>query len=127
MGVAEDDGEGGAAPVDADLLQTDLDRVEAGGEVPGVFVAPDGDLRGAGDGGVAVTAADPGGAGVAVTAEATLAADAAGAMYGGLDVAEAMRLACQSGRLAYLSGRIPKKLYATASSPTEGVIARIGQ
>ena len=39
-------------------------------------------------------------------------------------MAQAMRLACQSGRLAYLAGRIPKKLYATASSPTEGVIQR---
>ena len=38
-------------------------------------------------------------------------------------MARAMRLACQSGRLAFLSGRIPKKLYATASSPTEGTIA----
>ena len=37
-------------------------------------------------------------------------------------MAEAMRLACRSGRLAYLAGRIPKKLYATASSPLEGVI-----
>jgi len=37
-------------------------------------------------------------------------------------MAEAMRLACRAGRLAYLSGRIPKKLYATASSPLEGVI-----
>jgi thiazole synthase len=41
-----------------------------------------------------------------------------------LRMAEAMRLACQAGRLAYLSGRIPKKLYATASSPLEGVIGR---
>lgn len=40
-----------------------------------------------------------------------------------LRMARAMRLAAQSGRLAYLAGRIPKKLYATASSPTEGVIA----
>ncbi len=39
-----------------------------------------------------------------------------------LRMAEAMRLGCQAGRLAYLAGRIPKKLYATASSPTEGVI-----
>jgi len=39
-----------------------------------------------------------------------------------LRMAEAMRLGCQAGRMAYLSGRIPKKLYATASSPTEGVI-----
>jgi len=43
-----------------------------------------------------------------------------------LRMARAMRLACESGRLAYLSGRIPKKLYATASSPTEGVIALRG-
>jgi thiazole synthase len=40
-----------------------------------------------------------------------------------LAMAEAMRLACRAGRLAYLSGRIPKKLYATASSPLEGVIS----
>jgi thiazole synthase len=32
-------------------------------------------------------------------------------------MARAMGLACESGRLAYLSGRIPKKLYAKASSP----------
>ena len=38
-------------------------------------------------------------------------------------MARAMKLACESGRLAYLAGRIPKKLYATASSPTEGVIS----
>jgi thiazole synthase len=40
-----------------------------------------------------------------------------------LRMARAMRLAAESGRLAHLSGRIPKKLYATASSPLEGVIA----
>jgi thiazole synthase len=39
-----------------------------------------------------------------------------------LAMARAMRLACESGRLAYLSGRIPRRLYATASSPEEGVI-----
>ena len=37
-------------------------------------------------------------------------------------MARAMRLAAESGRLAHLAGRIPKKLYATASSPTEGTI-----
>jgi thiazole synthase len=41
-------------------------------------------------------------------------------------MAWAMRYACDAGRLAYLAGRIPKKLYATASSPTEGQIARSG-
>lgn len=40
-----------------------------------------------------------------------------------LKMAHAMRLACESGRFSYLAGRIPKKLYATASSPTEGTIA----
>ncbi|HEX5443391.1 MAG TPA: thiazole synthase [Pirellulales bacterium] len=38
-------------------------------------------------------------------------------------MARAMKLATESGRLAYLSGRIPKRLYATASSPEEGAIA----
>ena len=38
-------------------------------------------------------------------------------------MARAMQLGVEAGRLAYLSGRIPKKLYATASSPTEGTIA----
>jgi thiazole synthase len=40
-----------------------------------------------------------------------------------LRMADAMRHAVQAGRLAYLSGRIPKRLYATASSPEDGVIA----
>ena len=40
-----------------------------------------------------------------------------------LRMAHAMRHACAAGRLAHLAGRIPKKLYATASSPEEGVIA----
>lgn len=39
-----------------------------------------------------------------------------------LAMAEAMNLAVRAGRLAYLAGRIPKKLYATASSPIEGMI-----
>lgn len=39
-----------------------------------------------------------------------------------VSMARAMRLATEAGRLAYLSGRIPKKLFATASSPTTGLI-----
>jgi thiazole synthase len=38
-------------------------------------------------------------------------------------MAHAMRSACESGRNAFLAGRIPKKLYAQASSPMEGRIA----
>ncbi len=37
-------------------------------------------------------------------------------------MAEAMKNAVLSGRQAYLAGRMPKKLYATASSPLEGVV-----
>ncbi len=36
-------------------------------------------------------------------------------------MAEAMKLAVEAGRKAYLAGRIPKKAYASASSPVEGV------
>ncbi|HET8548645.1 MAG TPA: thiazole synthase [Bryobacteraceae bacterium] len=37
-------------------------------------------------------------------------------------MAEAMKHAVAAGRLAHLAGRMPKKLYATASSPAEGVV-----
>jgi thiazole synthase len=39
-------------------------------------------------------------------------------------MAEAMKLAVRAGRLAFLSGRIPRKMYASASSPVEGMIGR---
>jgi thiazole synthase len=39
-------------------------------------------------------------------------------------MAEAMKLAVQAGRLAYRAGRMPKRRYATASSPMEGVVGR---
>src|SRR3982751_5973383 len=42
-----------------------------------------------------------------------------------VNMARAMRHAIDAGRLAYQSGRIPKKRYATASSPFEGVISYI--
>ncbi|GLI54191.1 thiazole synthase [Thermodesulfovibrio yellowstonii] len=37
-------------------------------------------------------------------------------------MAEALKHACIAGRLAYKAGRIPKKLYASASSPIEGML-----
>ena len=37
-------------------------------------------------------------------------------------MAEAMKLAVEAGRLAYLAGRMPKKLYASASSPLTGSV-----
>jgi thiazole synthase len=37
-------------------------------------------------------------------------------------MALAMSLACEAGRYAFLSGRIPRRKYARASSPINGVI-----
>ena len=41
-----------------------------------------------------------------------------------LGMAHAMKLACQAGRWAFLSGRIPKRLYATASSSEAGILGK---
>ena len=38
-----------------------------------------------------------------------------------ITMARAMRHAVEAGRLAYVAGRIPKKLYASASTPLEGM------
>jgi thiazole synthase len=78
------------------------------------------------------------GAPVIVDAGVGTASDAAVAMELGADgvllntavaqakhpvqMARAMRLAIEAGRLAYRAGRIPRRLYATASSPLEGLI-----
>jgi thiazole synthase len=71
-------------------------------------------------------------AGVGTASDAALAmelgADAVlmqTAIYGArepLKMARAMRHAIEAGRLAYEAGRIPRKLYATASSPLQGVV-----
>jgi thiazole synthase len=37
-------------------------------------------------------------------------------------MAEAMKLAVEAGRMAYTAGRMPKRLYASASSPMKGVV-----
>jgi thiazole synthase len=39
-------------------------------------------------------------------------------------MATAMRYAVEAGRLAYLAGRIPRRLYATASSPLDGLVGQ---
>lgn len=41
-----------------------------------------------------------------------------------VSMAEAMKHAVIAGRLAWLAGRIPRKMYATASSPVEGMVGR---
>ncbi len=39
-------------------------------------------------------------------------------------MATAMKLAVEAGRLSYLAGRMPKRLYAAASSPAAGMVGR---
>jgi thiazole synthase len=41
-----------------------------------------------------------------------------------VQMATAMRLAAEAGRLAYRAGRVPRRLYAQASSPLDGIIGR---
>lgn len=42
-------------------------------------------------------------------------------------MAKAMKLAVESGRMAYLAGRMEKRVYGAASSPTEGIIKNAKQ
>src|SRR5689334_19291884 len=42
-----------------------------------------------------------------------------------VSMARAMRLGVEAGRIAFLAGRIPRKAYASASSPVDGVIAPV--
>jgi thiazole synthase len=41
-------------------------------------------------------------------------------------MARAMKLGVEAGRLAFRAGRIPRKAYASASSPLDGLIAPAG-
>src|SRR3954465_5599130 len=57
-------------------------------------------------------------------ADAVLMNTAIAAADDSVKMAEAMKLSVQAGRLAYEAGRMPKKLYATASSPLAGVVGQ---
>jgi len=71
-------------------------------------------------------------AGVGTASDATIAMElgadgvlmntAIAAAEDAVSMAKAMKLAVEAGRLAYLAGRMPKKLYASASSPLAGVV-----
>src|SRR4026209_828050 len=63
----------------------------------------------------AAIARDRGADGVLMTAAIAEAVDPA-------RMGAAMKLAIQAGRLAYQTGRMPKRLYASASSPLQGVV-----
>ncbi|MFD2762173.1 thiazole synthase [Lentibacillus juripiscarius] len=56
-----------------------------------------------------------------IGADGVLLNTAVSAASNPVKMAEAMKLAAESGRLGYEAGRIPTKRYATASSPMEGI------
>ena len=60
-------------------------------------------------------------------ADAVLMNTAIAAAANPILMAEAMQHAVLAGRQAYLAGRMPRKLYATASSPLEGVSKATGR
>jgi thiazole synthase len=72
-------------------------------------------------------------AGVGTASDATIAMElgfdgvlmntAIAAAEDSVSMAAAMKLAVEAGRLAWLAGRMPKRLYATASSPMTGTVA----
>src|SRR5258707_4596017 len=55
-------------------------------------------------------------------ADAVLMNTAIAEAHDSAKMAEAMKLAIEAGRLAYAAGRMPKRLYASASSPLPGVV-----
>ena len=55
-------------------------------------------------------------------ADAVLMNTAIAEAHDSAKMAEAMKLAIEAGRLAYVAGRMPKRLYASASSPLPGVV-----
>ena len=53
-----------------------------------------------------------------------MASSWSGAASSTVKMAAAMKHAVEAGRLAFEAGRIPRKRYASASSPVDGLIAR---
>jgi thiazole synthase len=81
-------------------------------QLPGATIIVDAGVGTASDAAVAM---ELGADGVLMNTAIAEAEDAA-------KMATAMKLAIQAGRLAYQAGRMPKRLYASASSPLQGVI-----
>src|SRR6266542_1528190 len=61
-------------------------------------------------------------AGVGTASDAAIAMELGADAVDSVKMAQAMKLAIEAGRLAYLAGRMPKRLYASASSPLAGTV-----
>ncbi|NBD26838.1 thiazole synthase [Paenibacillus sp. T1] len=101
----------GGAPIGTGLGLLNPYNLGLIAEEAGVPVIVDAGIGSAAD---IVQAMELGASGILVNTPVAKALDPVG-------MARAMRLAVEAGRLSYLSGRIPKRRYASASSETEGV------
>ncbi|HEX6463193.1 MAG TPA: thiazole synthase [Vicinamibacterales bacterium] len=102
------------APIGSGLGIQNPNNIRIIKEQAGVPVIVDAGVGTASD---ATVAMELGADGVLMNTAIALAADP-------VAMAQAMRLGVEAGRLAFVAGRIPRKAYASASSPLEGVIAR---
>ena len=103
-----------AAPIGSGLgiqNRINIQLVKAAVKVPVIVDA------GVGTASDAAVAMELGADGVLMNTAIALAADP-------VRMAGAMRKAVEAGRDAFLAGRIPRKMYASASSPLEGVVGR---
>ena len=102
------------APIGSGLGIQNPNNIRIIKEQAGVPVIVDAGVGTASD---ATVAMELGADGVLMNTAIALAADP-------VAMAQAMRFGVEAGRLAFLAGRIPRRAYASASSPLEGVIAR---
>jgi|SRR5579872_2593190 len=100
------------APIGSGLGIQNPNNIRIIKEQAGVPVIVDAGVGTASD---ATVAMELGADGVLMNTAIALASDPIG-------MARAMKLGVEAGRLAFLAGRIPRKTYASASSPLEGVI-----
>ena len=102
------------APIGSGLGIQNPNNIRIIKEQAGVPVIVDAGVGTASD---ATVAMELGADGVLMNTAIALAADP-------VAMAQAMRFGVEAGRLAFLAGRIPRRAYASASSPLEGVITR---
>ena len=100
------------APIGSGLGIQNPNNIRIIKEQAGVPVIVDAGVGTASD---ATVAMELGADGVLMNTAIALASDPTG-------MARAMKLGVEAGRLAFLAGRIPRKSYASASSPLQGVI-----
>jgi len=102
-----------AAPIGSGLgIQNPANLAIMREQLPGATIIVDAGVGTASDAAIAME----------LGADAVLMNTAIAEARDSVKMAEAMKLAIEAGRLAYLAGRMPKRLYASASSPLTGVV-----